>query len=254
MNNNILLNTPEKVAKEHYLYNIKVTNDNCHPGQFINIKVNDNADPLLRRPISIFDYSKGSLSIIVQTVGRATSFLEKFSKPGAIDIIGPLGKGFSILKDKKVLLVGGGVGNAPLNYLAKILKLNNCHVTYAYGSRNKDYIYCLDEFKSNADNFLLSTDDGSEGKAGYVTNLVTDLLSNESFDMIYICGPNPMMKAMTEIAIRNKIPCEVSLENYFGCGIGVCSGCTVQTTNGQKRACVDGPVFSGEIIDWNSVH
>lgn len=249
---NKLIEKPIKVSKDHYLLKIE-TNKNYKPGQFINIKVNSQNDPLLRRPFSLFDYSNNILEVIIQTVGKGTKFIRDYAKVGDIDILGPLGNGFSLVENKKVLIIGGGVGNAPLYFLSKELKKLNCNVTYIYGSRNKEYIYEQNKFESAVDKFILTTDDGSSGQKGFVTDAAEELLKSENYDNLYTCGPTPMMEAVMKVFSSTNITCEASLENYFGCGIGVCSGCTVQTTNGQKRACIDGPVFDGKELIWDSI-
>ena len=166
-------------------------------------------------------------------------------------MLGPLGNGFSIRSNSKVLIVGGGVGNTPLYYLARKLAESRCDITFLYGARSRNLIYLADHFRKPVKRFIIATDDGSEGGKGPVTDFAASLLENERFDMIYVCGPAAMMKAMVSLA--QDTPIEVSVENYFGCGIGFCFGCAVETAGGMKRACVDGPVFNGAMIHWETM-
>jgi dihydroorotate dehydrogenase electron transfer subunit len=244
-----LIKKPENISKNHYLLKIKDEKISL-PGQFINIRVEDNFDPLLRRPFSIYNQTDDIMEVVVNVVGKGTKIISEY-RPGTIDIIGPTGSGFTILKDKNVLLIGGGVGNAPLYYLAKELKKSNCNITYIYGSRSNEFIYMKDAFSSISNNFFIMTDDGSMGEKGLVTDKAAKLLSSTKYDMIYTCGPGPMMKALLNISRDTDI--EVSVENYFGCGVGICSGCAVETNDGFKRACVEGPVFNGKNLSKNAI-
>ncbi|MBN1499731.1 MAG: dihydroorotate dehydrogenase electron transfer subunit [Spirochaetes bacterium] len=239
-----LISKPEKISKDHYLLKIQYQGSDPIPGQFVSIKVNEGTDPLLRRPFSIFDYSENELKIVFKVAGKATSILQNSALPENTDISGPYGKGFTPLENSKVLLIGGGVGNAPLHYLSNKLRKTGCNVTYIYGSRSAEYIYCRDDFHKCSDSTYYMTDDGTDGEKGFVSEKLSQLIKKEFFDFAYICGPSPMMKLCADILKAQNINGEVSLENYFGCGIGICSGCTVKTVNGNRRACIDGPVFN----------
>jgi dihydroorotate dehydrogenase electron transfer subunit len=144
------------------------------------------------------------------------------------------------------------VGNAPLHYLARKLLGRDNRITYLYGARSRDYIYLREQYRASCERFIMVTDDGSEGERGYVTGACARLLETESFDFIYTCGPSAMMKELMRVLAGVETPVEVSLENYFGCGVGLCSGCSVETVSGNRRACVDGPVMDGRIIKWES--
>lgn len=246
----VMNESPRPVAKDHYLLKIEGCRERSTPGQFINVRISSLNAPLLRRPFSIFSREGNSITIVIRVVGTGTGLLSR-REPGDIDILGPLGRGFTVLREKKVLIVGGGVGNAPLHYLARSLAENRCDITFIYGARSREYIYLQENFRGAVGRFIIATDDGTEGVKGLVTETAASLLEKENFDMIYTCGPAVMMKAMASIA--GNTPIEVSVENYFGCGIGLCSGCTVETTEGLKRACVDGPVFNGISINWETM-
>ena len=247
----LLLNQPELVSKDHYLLKIEMKESDFHPGQFINIKASQNTDPLLRRPISIFDADGNKISIVVRVIGKGTELISRM-KPGEIDVIGPLGKGFTIEKNKNTLLIGGGVGNAPLYYLMKKLKAEGTKITYIYSVKTKDFIFEKNKYGTLADDFIITTDDGSEGIKGTAIDALKDKISSNNYDRIYCCGPDPMMEKVVQHADVNT-PIEVSVENYFGCGVGLCVGCTVDTIEGYKRACIDGPVFNAREILWDKM-
>ncbi len=246
-----LINTPERVSKDHYLLKIELPGAVSTPGQFINIKTDSGTDPLLRRPFSVYDQNGDIISIVVRVVGRGTEMICSRDK-GEIDVMGPRGRGFTLTKNKRVLLAGGGVGNAPLRYLSRALRERGNRITFVYGHRSEEYIYCEEEFKKYADDFRIVTDDGSRGMKGFTTGAVEEALGSPGYDFIYTCGPVPMMEGVAAAA-EGRIPVEVSLENYFGCGIGLCMGCTVETGDGFKRVCLDGPVMESGFIHWESL-
>jgi dihydroorotate dehydrogenase electron transfer subunit len=233
----------------HFLMRIETDPINPLPGQFVTLKINQTTDPLLRRPFSIFDYENGVLEIIFQVVGKGTEILSEYTGD-TIDILGPLGRGFTLAEKSNVLLIGGGAGNAPLHYLARILGQKGCSITQIHGSRSKSVIYCQDRFCSLSDEVIFMTDDGSEGHKGYVTAMAEKVLSERKFDFIYACGPSRMLSSLVPVIKKSGTPCEFSLENYFGCGTGICYGCTIRTLEGNKRVCTDGPVFDIRILDF----
>lgn len=232
-----------QIADDHYklIFECPVKPE---PGQFISVKTGMETEPLLRRPFSIFDYKDGKIEIVIKLAGKATSILCENAYWKETNATGPFGKGFTLTSDSKVLLIGGGVGNAPLHYLAKELKVLNNDISYIYGSQTAAKIYCGNDFKTCSDQSYFMTDDGTSGEKGFVTDKTAEIIKSENFDRIYICGPDPMMKALSAMLADYKAETEISLENYFGCGIGICSGCTIKTPTGNKRACVDGPVFN----------
>ncbi len=245
----ILKEAPVPVAEGHHLLLLEAGSRTSAPGQFINIRVREGFDPLLRRPFSIFSHEGTEIGIVVKTVGRGTELLSSRS-PGPIDVIGPLGRGFSVSKGR-VLIAGGGVGNAPLHYLALELAKSGCDITYLYGARTAGQVFMEERFRRAARRFIVVTDDGSAGEKGMVTDLASRIIPVERFDRIYACGPAPMMRAVADLA--GGIPVEVSVENYFGCGTGLCSGCSIDTDRGPCRSCVDGPVFDGRAIRWDTM-
>ncbi|MGB4269015.1 MAG: dihydroorotate dehydrogenase electron transfer subunit [Spirochaetota bacterium] len=237
------------VADAHYLLTLHSDVRESYPGQFINIKVNSSTDPLIRRPFSIFDHDGTTMHIIIRVIGRGTEKIVAMH-PGLIDCIGPFGKGFSVVAGKKALLVGGGVGNAPLYYLAKMLARVHTQVTYIYGARSASHIFLLDSYRELSHTCIITTDDGSSGIKGNPVDVAKDIVAKNEFDIVYTCGPEIMMKRLSQEL--SHIPIEASLERYFGCGVGLCSGCAVATTKGYKRACIDGPVFDAHTVLWDN--
>jgi len=248
-----LLNKPKRLCEDHYLIGIDMGSDVSSPGQFVNIRLTHQTDPLLRRPFSIHNHEKNTIEVVFRVVGKGTKILRNLNKGTEIDVLAPLGKGFSIITNGRALLIGGGVGNAPLYYLAKKLKEQNTHVSYIYGARSKNYVYLKKRYTSVSDLFILSTDDGSEGRRGLVPDITNDIIHRNNFDYIYICGPSIMMEKTLDLLNDILIPIEISVENYFGCGIGLCYGCAVEGINGMKRACIDGPVFNSREIHLASI-
>lgn len=208
------------------------------PGQFYMLNVG-NLDPLLPRPISIYDVGENIISFLYQVVGKGTEIMAE-KKPGdKIEILGPLGNGFTV-EGEKVAVVGGGIGIAPLLYLCKKLKSENKYVEVFLGYRTKPYL--TEEFKKIADKVSIATEDGSVGHKGYVTEII-----GKDFDTLYSCGPNLMMKSFKSLNICDRE--YYSLEARMACGIGACLGCSIKTVNGMKRVCHEGPIFSkNEVI------
>lgn len=247
----ILLDKPELVSEDHYMLKLDMKGTASRPGQFINIKTSKGTDPLLRRPFSIFDADGEQVTIVVRVIGKGTGLIAGML-PGEIDVLGPSGNGFTIENGKNVLLVGGGVGNAPLFYLMRDLKKKGNRVTYIYCARSTSFVFEKEKYRGLADKFILATDDGSDGVRGLATDVLRGDISAPGYDRIYCCGPNPMMEKVVELADA-ATPVEVSVENYFGCGVGLCVGCTVDTVSGYRRACIDGPVFDGRSILWDKI-
>lgn len=213
------------------------------PGQFVEILVEDEPRVMLRRPISVHDAdaAAGTLSLLIQIVGNGTRRMAGLKVGDSLNIVYPLGNGFTtdIPAGSKALLVGGGAGTAPLLHLSKELKANGVHCTILLGGRTASLIPVQDDFRPYGD-LLLATDDGSLGHHGIVT---THPAFADSYDIIYTCGPTPMMKAVARSAAQRAIRCEVSLENMMACGVGACLCCVTDTDQGHRCVCKDGPVF-----------
>ncbi len=228
--------------------------ENALPGQFVNIKCSEGINALLRRPVSIcdIDRSRGTFDIVFQVKGLGTEYLSR-SRPGDLaDIIAPLGKPFDVSPEyKRIAVVGGGIGIFPLLYLLKSMK--HAKKMAFLGFRSKEHIVLADEFRSSSNRLLISTDDGSEGHKGVITSLLDRELSTGKVDIIYTCGPLPMLKETIRTADRHGIKCQVSLEQRMGCGIGACLVCACKTKHGDEwqysHVCKDGPVFwSNDVI------
>lgn len=218
------------------------------PGQFVQILV-ENSKVLLRRPISInfVDHDKNEIWILIQIIGEGTKVLSQIKPGNYMNMILPLGKGFSTPnRASKVLLIGGGVGIAPLLYHGQQLKEKGHDVNYLLGFRTKNHIIQMGDFQKFG-NLNITTEDGSYDVKGYVTDHA--ILSNH-FDMIYTCGPKPMMYAVAKYAHSHNINCEVSLENMMACGFGACLCCVEKTIKGNVCACTEGPVFNLNELTW----
>ncbi|MFA5275642.1 MAG: dihydroorotate dehydrogenase electron transfer subunit [Candidatus Omnitrophota bacterium] len=220
----------------------------AQPGQFVEIRVSDSDEPLLRRPLSIHRVKGNTFEIFCEVVGRATEILSQKKSGEYLDIVGPLGSGFRL--NGQAIIVAGGMGVAPLLFLSE--KLVNKKPLVLIGSRSKEDINCEKEFKKIGCDVKIATDDGSLGFKGKVTDLLRKLLPNLDSrpSAIYACGPHPMLKAITDISKKYNIPAQVSLEEHMACGIGACLGCVVNTKKGMQRVCKEGPVFDAKDIIW----
>ena len=224
------------------------------PGQFVHLRIATGADTILRRPFSIHRAYKDRIEILYQILGAGTLHLaEKPVGDDSMDLVGPLGRGWHMPDGiSHVLLVAGGLGAAPLGMLAEQLAERGVAVTVAQGAPTAERLVARGVFEHVARRVEVATDDGSAGEQGFVTGPVTRLLAEESFDIIYVCGPEAMQRAIAALASAIDAHCQVSLERLMACGIGACLSCVVTTTDGQKRACVDGPVFNAEEVVWDA--
>ncbi len=218
-------------------------------GQFVHLRTTDGGKPFFRRPFSIFR-AKKAIEILYDVVGQGTKILSKKSKGSFVDCIGPLGASFCMPPKgiKKVVMIAGGVGVAPFLALSDSLKNKKYEMILLYGGRNKDYVFNLKEFKKNGCRVYISTDDGSVGMKGRVSNLFPKVKGKSDETFIYTCGPKLMMKAVQSFAEKQNILGQASLEEVMACGIGTCLGCATKTKSGYKTVCKDGPVFNIEEI------
>ena len=233
--------------------------EQAKPGQFLNIKCCDGMNALLRRPISICDtdIERQEVRFIFQIKGEGTKLLAAKSVGDYIDILGPLGTPFNLeQKFSKPLLVGGGIGVFPLLMLAKQFAPENTGVYL--GFRNKEAVVLEDEFTRVCSELSVATDDGSYGMKGYVTQLLAERLKQGTTDVVYACGPEPMLKLVQKICGTYAVPCQLSLEQRMGCGIGAClvCACKIKTRKGDdweyKHVCKDGPVFRGDEVIFDA--
>ncbi len=220
------------------------------PGQFAELRVDGSATTFLRRPISInyVDTAKNEVWFLIQLVGDGTRMLATLKPGDTLNAVLPLGNGFSDPKsDEKVLLIGGGVGTAPMLYLGDWLKAKGVQPHFLLGARSAQDILQKEHFETLGP-VDITTEDGSCGEMGYVTQ--HSLLQREHFDRIYTCGPKPMMVAVARYAREQGIVCEVSLENTMACGVGACLCCVENTVEGHVCVCKEGPVFNIEKLLW----
>lgn len=245
----------EKIIDGIYKFSVNAPNiaKQAKPGQFLEIKVSNTGEPFLRRPISIFNIDGNIIEFIFQVRGRGTELLVEKKEGEKIDIIGPLGLGtFKIQNYKKVAIIGGGIGTYPLYELAKELK-GKSDITMYMGFRNKELVTLEKEFEEVSNKLVLTTDDGSYKEKGFAINFLKEDCKKDKPDMIFACGPLPMLKAVRNYAIENDIPCQISLEERMGCGIGACLGCAVKVVSGSEprfgHVCKEGPVFNAKDVE-----
>ena len=246
----------ERLSDKHVL--LRLTDDKplpeMLPGQFVEVRVDGSSSTFLRRPISInfVDYSANELWLMVAMVGDGTRKLGDLQPGDTLNCVLPLGNGFTIANSQKPLakslLVGGGVGVAPLLYLGEVLQQQGCEVTFLLGGRGAKDLLELSLFNRYG-RVCVTTEDGAMGEKGFVTN---HSVLAESFDKIFTCGPTPMMKAVARYANEKDIDCEASLENMMACGLGACLCCVEKTTEGNLCVCKDGPVFNIKRLLWQN--
>lgn len=214
------------------------------PGQFAHVAV---PGKTLRRPISICDADKNTLRLVFQVKGEGTEIMSQQKVGTMVDIIAPLGNGFNIDKGKRYCFIGGGIGVPPMLYSAKSSE-NPLVIT---GFRNKNLVILQEDFKNAGAELILTTDDGSAGVNGFVTDVLKDKINE--IDEICACGPMPMLRAISQVARGNNKPCQISLEERMGCGVGAClvCACKVKKANGNEEylhVCKNGPVFNSEEV------
>ncbi|MEA3485765.1 MAG: dihydroorotate dehydrogenase electron transfer subunit, partial [Candidatus Aerophobetes bacterium] len=224
----------------------------------IHTRIENKNDPLLRRPFSIRCIEDEKIEILYKVVGKGTKILARKKAGEKIDLLGPLGQKFKINPGiKRAILVAGGVGIAPLYFLAsRLVTTRTLEISVFIGAESKEKLLCEEEFKSSEIKVQVATEDGSKGFKGLVSDLFANWTSakpHTSSTVVYACGPSPMLKKIAFISNKGKIPCYVSLEQRMGCGIGACLGCAIKGKNGYLRVCKDGPVFDARQIDWEII-
>lgn len=243
-----------KVDPNYFLMKIRSEKmaANSKPGQFFMLKCNRGLT-ILRRPISLHNVisTENILEFYYEVKGKGT---EEFSEllPGEmINVQGPLGNGFNTaLTEKTLLLIGGGMGMAPMKYLLNTLLEKGNKIIFIPGGRNSSALEILKSFNLNRQNLVIHmmSDDGSAGSKGNVIEKMREVLKEQHIDMIFSCGPHRMMELVGEIANEKEIPCQISLEERMACGVKACVGCSIKTLDGMKKVCHDGPVFDSKII------
>ncbi|MDR0430685.1 MAG: dihydroorotate dehydrogenase electron transfer subunit [Tannerellaceae bacterium] len=234
---------------------LKLTSDktlpDMFPGQFVQVLVNNMPTTFLRRPISInyIDKNTNELWLLIKKIGDGTQAIANHQPGDYVNLLLPLGNSFTLpaTQEKKHLLIGGGVGTAPMLFMGAYLRESGFEPTFLLGARSKKDLMQLDVFQRFG-TLYTTTEDGSHGETGFVIN--HSILTNNTFDRIYTCGPKPMMMAIAKYAAGRGISCEVSLENTMACGIGACLCCVENTTNGHTCVCTEGPVFNINKLTW----
>ena len=241
----------ERISEKHLL--IRLTDGeplpDMAPGQFVEVRIDGSATTFLRRPISInfVNRAANELWLMVAMVGDGTRSLQKLTEGDTLNCVLPLGNTFTMPQaTERVLLVGGGVGVAPLLYMGAEMRKRGCEPTFLLGARTAADLLELDAFKKYG-RVYVTTEDGSAGEKGFVTN---HSVLQEPFDRIATCGPKPMMVAVARYAVQKGIDCEASLENMMACGLGACLCCVEKTTEGNLCVCKEGPVFNVKRLLW----
>jgi dihydroorotate dehydrogenase electron transfer subunit len=224
------------------------------PGQFVEALVEGAVSTFLRRPFSIHnvDYENNRLHLLIEIVGEGTQTLAWLEEGDFLNLVYPLGNQFTLpAAGSRVLIVGGGCGIAPLLYLSRRLNENGVVPDILIGTRTADRLIKLDAYKQFGE-VHVTTEDGSAGVKGFVIHHPLMRTDASAHDIVYTCGPEPMMRVVAKWAARRNIPCQVSLENTMACGIGACLCCVTETLNGNVCVCTEGPVFNPlELVSWN---
>lgn len=239
--------------------------ERARPGNFIAIAVGGpDTSMLLRRSFSIYrttprDRYGGTVEIVFSVAGRGTAWMAGLDAHDTFDVVGPLGRPFALPKDPaQTLLVGGGYGSAPLFALAETLRSRGCRVDMVLGAASVDRIFGQIEGRRHATALTVTTDDGSAGVHGRVTDVIPDLIARHGTEVIYACGPMGMLRAVAELAKERGIVSQCAVEEAMACGVGVCMTCVLPVTGADgivrmTRSCVEGPVFDGAAVVWEAV-
>ena len=239
------------------------------PGQFVNIRCGTNGSNILRRPFSVYRVHKrggwaSTIEVVFDIRGPGTEFLSTLRGHSSVDLIGPLGKGFILPRRRAhCLLVGGGIGATPLFFLADELRNEGHRVDTILGARNSGLLLNAIEARRLSSVAVTTTEDGSMGEMGRVTDVLEDTVDRCGTEVIYACGPHPMLAALSSFCIEKKIPIQVAVEELMACGYGVCMTCVMplhrkpkkEEADGERviyaRSCTEGPVFNGALVVWN---
>lgn len=239
------------------------------PGQFVNVRCGDNRANILRRPFSVYRVHKrggwaSTIEIVFDIRGPGSTYLSELRGHDTVDLLGPLGRGFHLPKRRAhCLLVGGGIGATPLFFLADELRNAGHRVDVILGARSVGYLLNPIEVRRLASVSVTTTEDGSAGETGRVTDVLADTIERCQTEVIYSCGPHPMLAAVSKIAVEHKVPVQVAVEELMGCGYGVCMTCVMPLRGKKKkdqpledaivyaRSCTEGPVFNGGSVIWN---
>lgn len=256
----------KKLGDEYHVLSIVAPEvaEAAKPGQFVNLRPNTGHDFILRRPFSIYRVNRrgdwaATIEILFDIRGPGSEALAGLRQHDAIDIIGPIGRGFTIpRKQRSCLLVGGGVGAVPLFFLAEELRAAEKRVDVLWGAAHAGRLVNPIDAKRLGASSAFCTDDGSEGHHGLVTDLLPEMIEKCGTEVVYACGPDAMLAAVSRTATKLRVPVQVATEALMGCGIGICMTCVQPIWNREGtdimhvRTCVDGPVFNGARIAWDA--
>ena len=265
----------EALSDDHFMMGLSWHSEegsygDVRAGQFVMLKVSDDYDPLLRRPFGIYSHIRSeeatgdveTVEIIYRVVGKGTAIMSRLMPGTEIDILGPLGNGFPELEEgRELVMVAGGIGIAPF----KMLAAKYPDSVLLFGAKDSSEAILVNDIKELGTRVKVATEDGSRGTCGLVTDLLSDHLNKRS--VVYACGPLGMLRAVSDMAYKNRVQCFVSLERGMACGVGACLGCAVRTKDSDdtkekaesakfenlKMVCKDGPVFDGADIDWDLI-
>lgn len=251
----------EQLAAKLYLMRVEspVIARSILPGQFVHMKIAGMDDHILRRPFSVYarNAEAGTFDVLYQVVGTGSARMTAMAAGAACEFIGPVGTPWQPPANvRRALVVGGGVGAAPVFMLCEQLLDAGVSLDVVLGAATRDALVCKDRYEA-----LLgreprcATDDGTYGRAGFCTSLVEEALSQAnaagaSYDYVAVCGPEPLMRIVAQLAEAAGVPCQVSMERRMACGVGACLSCVVETVDGRRRSCVDGPVFDARKVVW----
>lgn len=251
-----IIKTNSSVAKTIWEMTLSVPEiaKKAKPGQFVNLRLTGKLDPLLRRPISLhrINPEEGTITMLYMVVGEGTAMMSEMEPGTPVDVLGPLGNGWDVdAAGENMVVIGGGIGIAPLYPLVKALCENGKNVELIMGAKSSDYLTDRSIYEELGAVVTVTTDDGSAGEKGFVTTALQNSIQAGKCDFVYACGPKPMLRFVEQIAIDNKIPGQVSTESHMGCGLGICLLCPSKMKDGgYKRTCTEGPVFMIGELDY----
>lgn len=243
-----------------YLLRLRAPLARVEPGQFIHLRCAWGYDPLLRRPLSVHDFEPQSQEILLlyRVMGKGTAWLAERRPGDKISGLGPLGRGFVLPRGKRVAMVAGGMGVAPLFFAARRALAYGNEVVFLQGARRREELWRSEELRALGVEWEAATEDGSLGFTGLVPDLLAHHLTFRKFDCVFACGPRDMLAAVAGIAGAHRVPAQVSLEEHMACGLGACRGCVVPVYQengdvGYENVCSDGPVFSAARVVWENL-
>ncbi len=250
----------DRIAEDHYLLRCKCPEiaQNTLPGQFVHVLISSGTGMLLRRPFTVYTVENDEITMLYQIIGHGTQHLSEMPKGATIQVLGPLGNTFHIEDTvDPAIIVGGGAGIASLMLLVTALKERSIPTIALVGSQNRRRLLSVDDLRAISVPVHIATDDGSVGHHGFVTDILTNMLSKHDLHhpIIYACGPHGMLAAVSKISTEHEVPTQVAMENRMGCAMGVCLGCVCPVRISEnlidyQRVCTEGPVFNAEEIAW----